>query len=158
MENNNCFVCLENTKNKVCHICNCYAHPKCFGKYINKNLIIEIITSRLRDNKYFIDAHVHCPICKTISNNNRRITRDATAHGRLIILFHDIGAWLDLVNENNKDNIYEEVYKTILNHKELIYKDKDLYLLVKDRLKEQYYEDNWKNANMYYYQLYGEQI
>jgi len=42
-----CFVCLQNCSRKVCFVCSCYAHPKCWQEY----------QSKLSSKK--------CPVCNT---------------------------------------------------------------------------------------------
>lgn len=42
-----CFVCLQNCSRKVCFVCSCHAHPKCWEEYQSK------LSSKI------------CPVCKT---------------------------------------------------------------------------------------------
>ena len=70
MSNNSCFVCLENTKNKVCDRCNCFAHPKCWKEYILNQTLISINLFNLEDDiddkneNYEYTESLNCPICK----------------------------------------------------------------------------------------------
>jgi len=42
-----CFICLQSCSRKVCFVCSCYAHPKCWKEYQSK------LSSKI------------CPVCKT---------------------------------------------------------------------------------------------
>ena len=87
MTSNICFVCLDYTCNKVCGTCECYAHPKCWGQYIKNN--IELSTY-IFNNFYEVISKINCPICKTINNNSRRLTRNDTILSRIVILNLDL--------------------------------------------------------------------
>jgi hypothetical protein len=53
-----CFICCGNSTNKVCFVCNCYAHPSCWHEYLDKSA-------------------KKCPICKTEKIYNKYITRNS---------------------------------------------------------------------------------
>jgi hypothetical protein len=60
----NCFICLDNTSNRVCGTCKCYGCPDCWVEYCNKDKSTDIDEERV--------YHVNCPICR------QRINLDET--------------------------------------------------------------------------------
>ena len=154
MTSNICFICLDYTPNKVCGTCECYAHPKCWGKYIQNNIEISTL---IFNNFYEIISRINCPICKTINNNAKLLTRNDTILPRMAMLNLEIIFNLEIVTNDNEDIIYDNIFKIIDENKNLIKKCESLDNFVQKKLIN-LYNDGWKKANIHHLKIYGKQI
>jgi hypothetical protein len=153
---NNCFVCLENTKNKICDRCECYAHNKCYHEYIKTNLKIKV---NVINNKIInTSSNVICPICKYKILNPIRLTRNNTSYLRSVVLDLTAISYFEDMNDDNKYEVYNKIMKIFIENKELIMKDITINNFVRDNLKIAYEYDYIEAANICHYQLFGCQI
>ena len=76
-----CFVCLNTTNNKVCTICQCYAHYHCWGKYLKNytNVITYIYEEEILIT---VPLYAKCPQCSGDIANVKSVTRSDTRFGR----------------------------------------------------------------------------
>ena len=51
-----CFICLEETSERICNVCKCYSHKKCFIQYINKNFKI---IGEIAFSNYYVDLTIY---------------------------------------------------------------------------------------------------
>ena len=158
---NICFVCLGNSNNKICTICECYAHPKCWGEYL-KN-ITELITYIYTDKVILSSPlYVKCPQCRQNNGNIKPVTRSDTKYARKMSLINYcinelINVQLSQSREEMVD-IYKDMFEIVLQNKNLI-KDENIFNdILKDNLKFLHKYFNWKSAKMYYNHIFDEQI
>ena len=145
-----CFLCLNNTSNKICRTCNCFCHPKCWGEYLQN------IT-----NPIMILDSIKCPICKKDIINVKSLTRNDTYILRkhyfkmkIIVMLVDIKILTDI---ENKIKLANSLFNFIIYNKKIM-KDCGLEKFVKDRLNHLYYYNNWTAANIYHLRIFGEQL
>jgi len=122
-----CFICLEETSERVCNTCRCYAHKKCFYEYINKNF--KIIGEIERNNSYIdlsIYGEIFCPICKIKLKHNKPLTRNDTFYFRNKFLLYILDYYIFLLDMT--EDIYtcqkylDKICKILVKHKEIIKK------------------------------------
>lgn len=154
MTTNICFICLDFSPNKVCNTCECYAHPKCWGKYLESNIKFSTF---IFDSSYSVVSKISCPICKTANINPKRLTRSDTVMSRLTILNLDIMMYFEILNDENENIIYDNIFKIVAKNKDLLKRSESLDNFVKKRLNGLYH-DGWKQANIHYLKIYGEQV
>jgi hypothetical protein len=158
---NNCFICLEDTNNRICKICQCYAHKKCFNKYLNKNT--KIIGNIYHTSTYIdleIESEFICPICKFSLNEHKKITRNDTLNIRKDFVIYILNYYLSFIDEDidNKKNYkyFSIICKFLLNHKDILNKIPTLKNIIQEILYEA--KDMWSLSNFYSLQLFGEQF
>jgi len=85
LENDSCFICLDECNNRICTECKCFAHVNCFAEYINKKIILNSQIDHVDEMfKLRIYTYIDCPVCKKeIKKHNKRITRSRTYNHRL---------------------------------------------------------------------------
>ena len=153
-----CFICLKKSRNKVCPFCKCYAHTKCWGKYLYNELKI---TFFIQDDTKNVFAEVpmgtKCPQCRRLINQTSMITRSLTKSSREIILCLFIKELLKTTEHIDNFNKYENILKNIYEHKILL-KKKNIFLTKKlsDKLKE-LNNFGWNKANIYHLLLFNKQ-
>lgn len=157
----NCFICLENTSNRICQKCQCYAHEKCFYEYLNKNT--KIIGNIYHSDTYIdleIETEFKCPICKISLNREKKVTRNDTLNIRKNFVIYILNYYLSLIDddiENIKNFEYFGIIcKFLLNHKDILNKIPALKNMIQENLYE--LRETWKLTNFYYLQLFGEQL
>lgn len=160
-EKDSCFICLEETSERICNICKCYCHKKCFNEYINKNfkIIGEIVFSN-----YYIDLSIYgqllCPICKINLKYNKILTRSNTFYFRNKFLLDVLEYYILLLD--SEEDIYkcqkylDKICKILVQNKDIIKKNKILAYMVEKNLSK--LKDEWKPSNIYYYQIFDKQI
>ena len=156
-----CFVCLTTTANKVCPRCQCYAHSKCWGKYLKK---FTEVNTYLYQETIVIEFPFYgkCPQCNETIKNIKPCTRSDTKFSRKTIMYRQVRNILDAAelvqNYNERIAIFANIFTILGNYKNLL-KEEDIFnIAVKRKLRFLYKTYGWKSANMYYYKLYGEQI
>jgi hypothetical protein len=158
----NCFICLDKAKNKICNRCECYAHLKCWGKYINKES--ETITFVSTNNDVLITSpmYTRCPQCRENIKEVKSTTRSDTYSGRrFVFMFSCKGMLVELENaqtRNDKIKITTRIFKYLLVNKNLFNKEDGFKDAIRDKLKFFYYNENWKPANMFHRRLFGKPI
>jgi hypothetical protein len=163
-EGDSCFICLEYCNKRICSECKCFAHDKCFAKYINKSLSLEsIIKHTVEKFELEIFTFVSCPVCKTeIENHNKRITRSDTYNYRFEYVLYMLNYYLcfinyDTTNDINRiENLLDKLLKIAVKFKSTILKNDKLNEVIKNKLKVM--NKTWSKANLYYYELYGTQL
>lgn len=158
---NNCFICLEDTENRICQKCQCYAHSKCFNEYLNKNM--KIFGNIYHTPKYIdleIETEFLCPICKFTLNNQKKITRNDTLNIRKNFVIYIINYYLSFIDDDidNKKNFeyLGFICNFLIKHKDILKKIPNLKNLVYENLYE--LKDTWNLSNFYALQLFGEQL
>lgn len=158
----NCFICLDNTNNKVCDRCNCYAHPKCWKQYIINNTTITANFNEGEYDNHYYEESLLCPICKKDRTTFTRLTRSKTFGLRFLKFSLDIlSRFIDIDDLENlsieeEDSIYK-VLNIISKNKHLITVDPVYNNTIKVMLTD-LYENNYKMANLYHYDIFGKQI
>lgn len=157
-----CFVCLNDTTNRVCTTCQCYAHLSCWGKYLqSKDESIIVFTPN--NVELLIKITHNCPICKTILLDSPRITRNRTKQYRdnvsvLNIINSIVYADQNGITPYEKSERYHVLMKTFKTNKEFICKDKTIKKYIQQQLYKLYHIEQWKPANHYHMELFGRQI
>jgi hypothetical protein len=156
-----CFVCLSKAKNKVCTTCECYAHSRCWGKYLEEtsNVLTYIYQERTIISTPF---YTKCPQCRGNIRNVKTVTRSNTKFARRTCFARQLNRMLVEV-ETNQDNdqrelIFTNIFKIISRNKILIRGDERFKNIIRENLIFLYKEQKWKSANLYYHKIFGEQI
>lgn len=165
----NCFVCLDNSKDKVCSRCECYAHPKCWGEYLRN--IMEVITLVYPYHYVMLfQKNVTCPICTNPISNLKPTTRSDTQSGRLEFICVAVKTLLNdlklTVDPNIRRLINKSLFDLLLSNKHMLTLPKvknmmscnSLQMDIKNHLKYLYESEDWDSANIYHMRLFGEQI
>lgn len=156
-----CFVCLNKTKNKVCIVCKCYAHPKCWGEYLKNftNIFIRIHCDKVVIGTPF---YTKCPQCRGNIGNVKPITRSDTHIARRISLCSQYCKQIfraDITNsKEEKEYIFKNIFDLIIRNKQIIKKEEIFKDILREKLQFLYKNDNWKPANLYHNRIFGEQI
>lgn len=156
---NTCFLCLNNTNNKVCETCNCFSHPQCWGKYLkDQSRIITIVF----DTHFTISSDsIKCPICKEKIKNVKPITRSDTKPGRKFALdlkiTQIIEELLTITDRNKRKEILSSLFTIFITNRIILMENKIFLKKVQEKLKE-LYNDGWESANLFYLQLFEKQI
>lgn len=161
LNESNCFVCLNPSRNRVCRTCKCYAHHSCWGKYVtrnNDNIVVFNQDGLVLLCKYSIP----CPICNTQILRLPPTTRSKTKSFRFNEYTLDAIGMMAIMNEEgitSEEKIERRhiVMKMFKKMKRFIKSNKQLSDALKN-LCEWYHHDGWKIANQYYMDLFGEQI
>lgn len=154
-----CFVCLDKTKNKVCLSCECYAHPKCFGKYVRS---ISHITVFHIGNFIALSAPLfsECPQCRRNTGTVKPLTRSDTKPGRVYTFNETIKDFVNIIKHSTtileKEIYIQELLKYIYNNKNLLTKSHKKIL--RKCIKNFYYRNGWKKASMYYRLIFNKHI
>lgn len=156
-----CFVCLSKAKNKVCTTCECYAHHKCWGKYLEKtsDVITYIHQGRIIISTPF---YTKCPQCRGNICNVKTVTRSDTRFARRTCFARELNKML-VAADINQDNdqrqiIFTNIFKIISRNKNLIRGDERFKNIISEKLRFLYKKQNWKSANLYHHKIFGEQI
>ena len=157
----NCIICLEKTKNRICHSCKCYAHPKCYGKYLQKTTKIKIVLHKYKVRMY-TPMGILCPQCRGVIFNVKRVTRSDTYFCRAAGMIKEFQYFLEISEQTStkkdKELIASIIFSNILRHKFLLQENSKFFSIFRRKLEKLYKENKWKPANIYYYQLFGKQI
>ena len=142
----NCFVCLEKCKNRICSTCSCRAHKKCLGKYIKAS-------DRNQTPK--------CPVCKNeLEKYKRPTTRLSTEKNRWnefketirYLLFH-----IERADSQNERQIAKIMFDFTYENRYLVKKkSKKLLDTIVHRLKYLYTENRWGYAQHLMYKFRNE--
>lgn len=157
---NTCFLCLENTRNKVCVTCNCYAHPSCWGKYLQDQMNI---TTLVYPNHCAIlsPLSVKCPICRERIKNIKSITRSDTKLSRKFAIYIKISQTIAMTRSiedvNKKRKLVSELFNILIDNRSIVLENKNLSSDIQDKLSE-LYKNGWESANLFHLQMFGEQI
>lgn len=145
----NCFICLNMCKDRVCPTCNCYAHFKCWVKYTR---------STSTEDKSFSK----CPICKIQIEYHKSVTRKDTKKERIGNEIETIKNLLLKCNTCNNLEERMEIVLTIFNYYDhnriALNHSKALSDIVSKKLHEFYITHNWRSANFYHLRLFGTHI
>ncbi len=156
----NCFVCLNKAYRKVCPHCQCYAHSKCWGKYLQHDEIYTTVNSS--EVNIFTPSSVKCPQCRKQIKNVKPITRSDTNMGRTLAVLIDYSYFLSALDDTDtqeeKNTLYHRIFLILITNKYLIRNNESLRTMFMDHLRYLYQEERWKPANMYHYNLFGNQI
>jgi len=154
---NFCFICLEKSRHKVCTQCECYAHPKCWGKYMsekNKISTYMVIPNDDQELPYsFINtpSYTVCPICKYKNNTTKAVTRSETQMARYITIMTGYYTSIKLTEkiENNqvRNSMYKIIFDQLFTHKFIFKEDSELTRDVLDKLEN--LKDTWSCAHKY---------
>jgi hypothetical protein len=133
-----CFVCLSESKNKICNRCECYAHLKCWGKYINKESKIFTFVSTNNDVLITSPMYIRCPQCRENIKEVKPITRSDTYSGRKIAFIYSCnGMIIELESaqiRNDKIKIITKIFNYLLENKNLFNKDDNFKDVIRDKL------------------------
>jgi len=156
-----CFICLNKSTNRVCSTCKCFAHPKCWGEYLQNST--EVYTY-VFPNQVVISTPLglQCPQCRQNINNIKPITRSDTIFARSIVIvnnYNNILLAADLLSTfEEKWDIFDILFDGLLENKGLIVKEAEYLTVLSNKLKELYTLYDWKKANLYHLELIGTQI
>ena len=138
-ESDSCFICLDECDKRICSECKCFAHDKCFAKYINKNFTIESLIEHTDEMfELTIFSFILCPVCKKeIEKHNKRITRSDTYNYRFEYVIYMLNYYLyfinhDTTNDINKiENLLDKLLKIAVKFKSTILKNDKLNEVIK---------------------------
>ena len=159
-EKNNCFLCLNYSRNKVCTKCECYAHPACWGRYLKTtSVVISCVTN---DGCSLMSPwSTDCPLCKRPITATKALTRSDTFYTRKKGLLIYATNMLIQVNQTEdmvgKLAIAKVFYDLIVDHRWIV-GDANINGLVKESLRTFHTNEKWKEANLYHLRIFGNQI
>jgi hypothetical protein len=158
---NNCFVCLNKTKNKVCMTCKCYAHPGCWGEYLKNTT--HVFTLMYPDRVVMsTPLYAKCPQCRGSIGTVKSITRSDTNFTRRASLIESCMNFINCIEmaelTDDKISFYRNLFNLFIDNKSILNKEVDFIQVLKSKLYELYYISKWEPANMYYYTLFGNQL
>lgn len=142
--NNICTICLDNCRNKVCNTCNCYAHYRCWGKYLqNKTINYAAI---VEDDIFMCTpVSIECPQCRQTIINLKPVTRSDTYAIRYLSFIINLNFCLDTIyiveDKNDKKDMFKTAIKIIKYNKNLLSKDYAFKKIVKkemDKINNKY--------------------
>jgi len=147
-----CFLCLSNTRLKMCHQCNLVAHRKCWKQYIdnkNKDLIYK--------------SCVECPQCKvSITFGHKMTTRSMSGFKKTRHVADTIKLFIHKIQRTNGSQnlklIHIQMFEFMLENMFFIHSHPRFELTVKNKLIEYSTVDNWDYAGYVYEKMFGEPI
>ena len=157
----NCFVCLNKSNRKVCPRCECYAHSKCWGKYLQSETGARtaIVPGKV---VVFTPWSAGCPQCRGRIMDVKPTTRSDTHLGRRVAMAIDYASFLsaldDVESQEEKYELYTSVLDTMMANKIVVRENNVLSSMLKARLRNLYTEEGWLAANLYHHGLFGMQI
>ena len=157
----NCFVCLNPAVRKVCPRCNCYAHNKCWGQYLQHTNEINtyILPGRVVVNTAWATT---CPQCRGDIMEVKSVTRSDTDLARHIAIASDYDFFLtaldNVSSQEEEFSLYQKFMEIFSNNIAIIRKDEVLSSLIKSKLRRLYEEKGWNAANLYHHQFFGSQL
>jgi len=139
-----CMICFETTSHRECDTCNERVCKRCWRKYedsklkINTNIIIlktgPIIKSLLcisRDNK------IECPVCRTIKESSKIMTRNYTKTSRKIYFDRVKNEMIEeMKNQNYSWATCNQFCKFISKNSSILFKEKTLKEEIEKNLRE----------------------
>ena len=156
-----CFVCLNNTKNKVCTTCECYAHYSCWGKYLKNFTNVKTYISD-QEMLITVPLYAKCPQCNGYIGNLKPTTRSDTRFGRQIILrliCQDMMYDAEMTQDRIKrTSIFRKMFEMIACNKILLRRAQIFKNMIRTKLLFLYDSGEWKSANFYYLKIFGKQI
>lgn len=156
-----CFICLDKANTKICPRCNCYAHSKCWGQYLENTTKVRTVLAP-DEVLILIPWSASCPQCRGRIMNVKPVTRSDTHLGRKLLLAIDYSSFLSALDEaetqEERTMLYTKILNSLVAHKTDVRGNNVLTSLLKSRLSVLYLEENWMPANMYHYELFGTQI
>ena len=156
-----CFLCLDNTKNKVCTTCECYAHHGCWGKYL-KNYTY--VTTYIYEEEIIITVPLYakCPQCSGSIANVKPITRSDTRFGRRTLLRLRCKNMFEAAEMPQhlsiRFAIFRNIFETIAQNKNLLRGGSIFKNMIKTKLLVLHNSGDWKFANFYHLKIFGKQI
>ena len=155
-----CFVCLGKSRDKVCDICECYAHPKCWGEYLQHSTEVE---TYIFPNHVIVSTplSVPCPQCRGEISNVKPITRSDTRLARCAAIttaYKNILFKMEMSDDRDeRENLLSSVFDVLVNNSFLFKDDNDFRKMVQSKLKA-LYDEGWESANLYHRSLFGRQL
>ena len=157
----NCFVCLKSSRRKVCLTCECYAHDKCWGEYLQNST--ETVTL-VEDGAVGVYAPYtsQCPCCRGDISDVKPVTRSDTELGRDITVLIGYISFVSVADEmgdpQQKFSYCKRMFNFFVKHyKTLIRKNPTIRDIFSERLQI-LFSNGWDLANIYHHQLFGEQL
>lgn len=156
-----CFVCLNKARRKVCPMCECYAHNKCWGEYLQNTTKARtaIVPGKVI---VFTPWSAPCPQCRGRIMAVKPVTRSDTSLGRRVAMAIDYSSFLsaldDVRSEEERFALYTDVLDMLTANKTAVRQNNVLTSILKSRLRSLYVDEGWLAANLYYHQLFGTQI
>ena len=156
----NCFVCLNPARRKICPKCECYAHNRCWGKYLQS---VNSTYTDLIDGEVVVITPwaLPCPQCRQHVLEVKPITRSDTDFARNIVMARGYASFLSALerveSDDEKYTLYVQVLEMLAINMTVVRKNSSITTLLKDRLRL-LYADGWSAANLYYHRFFGRQI
>jgi len=155
----NCFVCLTKTRNKICASCECYAHPKCFGEYLQH--FTEVETYIFPDHVILnTPLTVPCPQCRGDIPNIKPITRADTRLARSAAIttgYKNILFKLEMSEDRaERHRLLSMVFDVLVKNRFLFKNEESFCRMVRSKLCN-LYAAGWEPANLYHHSLFGRQ-
>ena len=157
---NTCFVCLNScsNRNRFCPRCLCYAHPKCWGEYLQHTTYTETVLDT--DSISTIQPlNAQCPQCKQDIPGVKPITRQDTEIARFYILKNAAVFFSYALNDCDisASVVGPEFAKLFKENRSLISDDKEI-LLELHKFYKKLHEKGWEDANLHHYSFFGTQL
>ena len=156
----NCFVCLNPARRKICPKCECYAHNKCWGKYLQN---VDSTRTLLIDGEIVVISPLAspCPQCRQRVLEVKPVTRADTDLARNISMAIDYAFFLSALdnveNDEEKYKLHVSLLEMLATNMTVVRKNRSITTLLKDRLCR-LYDDGWSAANLYHHRFFGKQI
>jgi hypothetical protein len=163
---NTCFLCLQNTNNRVCPQCNTYAHHGCWKKYIDNLAPVEFevaVASTEHEifwnQSVFQPTTVKCPVCRDGIEVERHLTRSHTAKARETTTVSIVKTFLRRVEgtrgKQNKIEVVDNLFDYLYKCKNFLKDHSKFRETVRDKLINLHNNDNWEDARFHYRRIFG---
>jgi hypothetical protein len=153
-----CFICLNSCAKRVCPRCQCYAHPTCWGQYLQSTTSAETLITETNVST-IQPLYATCPQCKQNIPGIKPLTRKDTQIARyyafktqVIFFAKALDEW-----EISPNIVGPEFTKLFKEHRGLVLDEKELCLDFHYLLLE-LYEMGWKEANIHHHSFFGTQL
>ena len=156
-----CFLCLNKCTNKICPTCQCFAHPKCWGEYLqhNTDIVTYIYPTYIIISTPF---NTECPQCRGDINTVKSTTRSETAFARktaVISHYKNMLYQIELAtNLEERNKLLKDTCEYFQEQKNLIRADEELTKILQEKLVQLFINYKWNDANIYYLNMFGQQL
>lgn len=157
MKMETCFLCLENTSNKVCIQCETYGCNRCWEEYIKFN------QKNKPNMEAFYEPTILCPVCKIkCYGSNLRATRSRTRDVRRGTFIREVKNYLwgiDMTfGKEAKMKVVEDMFKYLINHQWFLKEEPRFAQTVKNKLVEFWQTENWNKVLYWHFRLFNSSL
>lgn len=164
-----CFICRENSNNRVCPCCNVYAHPTCWKTYFDTEAPLlfrgEVMVTEdgvMSTSVFLCPTGVDCPVCKYNIPQHRYMTRSQTRENREFLSTIILKGFLDLMGDEDdravKFQFCKKMHEYLVKNPMILKHHKKFSAIVQYKLHNLHFRENWELASYFHYRLFGKGI